>query len=235
MKKIFVVLLSVPCFMACKKNSTAVDIAPAPAVAKVKTAAYGSNVATYTYDDQGRQLKVVLSDGGRAEYEYLPGVINRKFYGPSSTYLYTMKFELNSDGLCIRETVSSDPVYESLLKYNTDKSIAQNIVHNSLQTTQMDYFYSNGKCDSVRSTSAGKWLSTAIETYYTNKPNVLSGINTGESFLGKPDAYMLKSQLQLPGNTLLEFSYEYDAQGRVTKRSTAAAGGYTTDGFYTYY
>ncbi|HWR33435.1 MAG TPA: hypothetical protein VN451_07920, partial [Chitinophagaceae bacterium] len=226
---------------ACKKSSVDAPGLPLPTagVSKIKTRAVGVNIINYTYDALGRIVAQVNSNGSKQEFEYLTGVVNKKFYNTSGVFQYGYKFELNAEGLCIRTTMSNSPNYELLHLFNPDKTVAKEISHINGNNSGRDYFYSNGNLDSIRFTgNNGNWQLTISKTYYTDKPNVLSVENYGELFYGKDNKNMIKSEVyKYPdGSTTSEsgYSYEYDAQGRVIKQ-TSTAGNNIEIQLYTYY
>lgn len=214
---------------ACSKNNTD---APAPVtgntVAKVKTWT-SSYTSTYFYDAQGRLTKYENSDGSRVEQEYQPGIVIRKVYNSAGVFQYSYKNELNADGYLGRTTLSSNPNYEILYVYNPDKTLAKQISNISGNHQVIDYFYSNGNCDSMRFTgNNGNWSSTIAKTYYTDKANVLTDANTGDDFYYKASKNMLKTELyKYPDgstNDLSTYVYDFDAQGRVIKQTRTQGG-----------
>jgi YD repeat-containing protein len=243
MKKFLLTLLpAISLFLACKKNNN--DITPSPPgnginTAKIKTEAYGAIITTHTYDAQGRVVKEERSNGSKTEYEYLPGIVNEKSYDNAGVLLNTYTNEINTDGLRTRTTRSNNPGYEELCLYNPDKTLAKTISKNGGNNQALDFFYGNGNVDSIRFTTNGAWGLTVIYTHYTDKPNMLAYENYGYNLLyGKDDKNMLKSVIyKYPDgttNTPSNYSYEYDAQGRVIKR-TSTRGNDIEISLYTYY
>jgi len=239
MKRIFFLLAAAVAFVGCKKNDVDAPVTPASGVAKLKTRTAGTNTTNYTYDAQGRQTKYTNTDGSKVEIDYQPGIIYRKVYNTVSNFLYSYKYELNSDGLASRTTLSTNPDYESLTQFHSDKTPAKEIATINGNTSLIDYFYSNGNCDSLRfSNGNGNWFSTIVKTYYTDKPNVLTDANTGDNFYGKNNANMLKTEIYKysngTSNELATYTYEYDGQGRVIKE-TRTQGNDINISLLTYY
>jgi YD repeat-containing protein len=239
MKKLLFLLLATAGFVACKKSSVDAPVTPVSNETKVKTSTSGTTISTFYYDSKGRQLKIENSNGSKEEYEYLPGIINRKSYSTSGVFVFAYKYELNADGLVYRSTISNNPSYEELRQYNADKTLAKYLFKANGLTNSADYFYSNGNCDSVRFIgNDGKWSSTNIHTFYTDKINVLTDAITGEDFNGKDDKNMLKSDIyRYPDGTtndMATYTYAYDAQGRVIK-STRTQGNDISINLISYY
>ena len=239
-KNLFILMASMSLFAACKKNANDVNQptpGPGATSAKVKTRS-STGVTTYTYDANGRQLKSIQINGSGYEYEYLPGIINVKSLGAGGVYQYTDIYEMNTEGLCTRMTNSNNPAAEDLFLYNADKTLAKQIMHSNGNTIVIDYFYSNGNCDSTRYINNGNWQNTRFYTFYTDKSNVLSYVNTGEDFFGKVNKNLQKSEVYKYPNgtsgTTANNSYEYDALGRVTKKTTTF-GNNIDISLYTYY
>jgi hypothetical protein len=238
--KILLISFSVAVLLtSCSKNNAD---APVPAadnsIAKVKTWT-SSYTSTYFYDAQGRLAKYENSNGSRVEQEYQPGIVIRKVYSNAGVFQYSYKNELNADGYLGRTTMSSNPNYEILYVYNPDKTLAKQISTISGSHQVIDYFYSNGNCDSMRFTgNNGNWSSTIAKTYYADKANVLTDANTGDNYYYKANKNMLKTELyKYPDgstNELATYVYEYDAKGRVVKQTRTQDGNINID-LLTYY
>jgi hypothetical protein len=239
MKKLVFLLLATVSFVACRKNSMDAPVVQGNNDAKVKTWTVGANIASYFYDSKGRVLKIENSNGSKTEYEYLPGTINRKIYNTTGVLVFTYKYELNSDGLAFRSTISNNSSYEELRQYNAEKTLAKYLFKANGLTNSADYFYSNGNCDSVRYIgNDGNWSSTKINTFYADKINVLNDAVTGGDFNGKNDKNMLKTEIyKYPDGTtndISTYTYQYDVQGRIIK-STRMQGANLGIDLLTYY
>ena len=239
MEKLFFIVLAAVIFTACKKTKDDATIPSLPpTIAKIKTYTAGANINTYTYDAQGRVLQISRNNGSKDEYEYTPGLVTRKIYNSAGIYQYSYLEELNIDGFTKRTTRSDLPGSEELYVYNTDKTMAKQIIMSNGNSTVFDYFWSNGNLDSTRIINGNGVLSyTQVSTFYTDKLNVLSDAAFGEQLWGKNSKNLQKSSMnRFPGgNTTTpgNFDYEYDAQGRVTKKiSTSGNNIYIT--LYTY-
>jgi len=241
MKKLLFFLLAAASLTACKKNNVDAPGGPSPSdgVFKIKTKASGADLTTYNYDGQGRVVSRDNGDGSKWQYEYAPGVVNVKLFNSAGVFQYGYKYELNADGLCARITVNNNPNYEILTLFNPDKTVAKRINHINGNTSSNDYFYSKGNLDSTRfNGSNGDWESTIVNTYYADQPNVLLYESVGETFYGKNKKNMRKSEVyKYPDGSSAsqsDFSYEYDAQGRVIKE-TCIFGNNIGITLFTYY
>jgi len=237
MKKLFLLLFVAAGFAACKKNSTDVPVTPGSGSSqtRIKKAIYESSVSNYTYDNQGRVVQELSSNGSKREYEYLPGVVNEKYYeGGVLKYIY--KNELNNDGMVSRVTISTSPTYEELLQYNPDKTLAKRITHDGYEQV-IDYFYSSGNQDSLRFKNNGVWTLTVRKKFYTDKPDLLANEYFGELFYAKRNSNLQKSeQYYYPDGTTNgteEYVYEFDQQGRVVKE-TSTHGNNISISMYSY-
>lgn len=243
MKKFIFILTVAASFAACSKKNNSTDPGPGPAPAsdaskfRVKTMS-NPDQANYEYDAQGRQTKSTHPGGWVYEYEYLPGKVNIKNYGAGGVYQGTDTYELNADGFCTSITNTVDPNHDDKFFYNADKTVAKNVYKAGANTWSVDHFYSNGNRDSIRINKNGVWQSTTVYTYYTDKANVLSDVNTGDNFFGKVNKNLDKTAFSrlndgtIAGQT--EISYEFDAQGHVVKR-IAKTGNNIKIALYTYY
>ena len=236
MKRILFYFLAAVSFSACSKKGVDVSSpsapspAPSPAVSmKIKTQTIGTTVRTFTYDAQGRALKVDYGNGSKKEYEYAPGLVTRKYFNTSGIYQYSQVEELNTDGNSIRSTKVNQAGSEILYTYNPDKTLAKQIIKSTNSTFVFDYFWSNGNMDSVRySSQAGTWYYTYVKTYFTDKPNVLSNAAFGEEYWGKSSNNLLKASIMYnpDGSTGVTetYSYEFDNHGRVIKQTLNESG-----------
>src|SRR5258705_4590443 len=221
MKKLLFFLIVAASLTACKKNSVDAPVTAGNTNNLIKTWASGANISTYTYDAQGRISKVTISDGSGYEYEYLSGIVNKKEYHAGHILYATYKLELNADGLKIRTTASNSPVYEELYQYNADKTLAKQIGHydngaGGIITQVVDYFYSNGNCDSSRFIgNNGLWQTSILRTYYTDKLNGLGKNSFGNNFEGKDNKNLMKSEIYAAPDgttgTPSNYTYEFDA------------------------
>ena len=238
MKNVFLLLGFAAVLSSCAKE----DIDDLPDSlnenSKVRTATYGTTTLTYTYDAIGRQVTCDNSDGIKKVYAYSIGNIRESVY-KNGQFEYFYKHDLNTDSLCIKEIKSNDNSYEQLYQYNPDRRMVKTITKKNGTAIQvMDFFYSNGNCDSIRFFNNNQWVLTILKTYYTDRINVFDPEVFGNKYFGKGNRNMLRSEtFSYPGCTPehpSNFNYEYDSMGRVIKE-TSAKENYTSTGLYTYY
>jgi hypothetical protein len=225
MKKYLFVIFIPVVFAACSKSKND-NIQPVPpAAAKVKTENTGVNTKTYTYDAQGRQVKSESFSGSRWEYEYSPGNVTYKWFNNAGEHKNTYVEELNEQGFSKRTINVNSPALEDQYIYNADNSLAKMITKsNNMITGIFDSFWSNGNLDSVRILNGnGVWNYTTVNTYYNDKKNVLGDDAFGLALWGKNSKNLIKTSVikfsDGTASTLVSYTYEFDAQGRVTKRT----------------
>ena len=224
MKKIIIILLAAISFVSCKKNNDDITANPADISNKVKKSIYGSGSTTYVYDGMGRVKTQTYMNGSRTEFEYQPGKVLEKTYDPAGLLTLTYTYELNANGFAEKETRSNEPSFQEIRVYNNDGQVQKFTVLQNGSSSTGDFFYSNGNCDSARYSTNGNWNSTVKKTYYTDKPNMLGYEQFGESFWGKKNKNLQKSEQYFytdgSAGNLESYSYEFDAKGRVTKQTS---------------
>ena len=229
MKKICLIFF-IGAFAACSKShDNPAPASPPASLTRIKKQTSGGDISTYSYDSQGKAVKVENSDGSKKEYEYATGKVTRKYFTTAGVYQDSNIEELNADGYTVRSTRSSQPAWESVYTYNADKTLAKQI-SKSNSVTVLDYFWNNGNLDSIRfSSQNGTWNYTHVMTYYTDKPNGLSDDIFGEQYWGKNSKNLLKSNVNhFPdgsSSVKYDFTYEFDNQGRVTKETSTSDNG----------
>ena len=235
---------------SCKKNSADTNapiIATIP-VAKVKTFTIGGDAVNYTYDAQGRVLtRVSPASNWKYEYSYGTNTVNENYY-VGNTLSTTKVYDLNADGLAIKESytlpTTSIP-YKSTYTYNANKQVATMVRSNSLNTntTTETNFYTGTTLDSMHTTfSYNNDLYRFWYSYYTDKTNSIGYKNQGYLFWAETATITLKKQTSIFRtngffNTQVDdYTYSFDAENRITKRTiTTAGGGGTSVNDVTYY
>lgn len=238
MKKGLFILLGLGVLSACSKEASEYLSVLQEPTSRVKTATYDTRVFSYTYDARGRQLTCDNSNGIKRIYAYAIGSIKESVY-TNGVFEYFYKKDLDADSLCVQETKSNDPTYEQLYEYNSDRTLAKIITKKSRTTIQLiDFFYSNGNCDSIRFNQNGQWNTTIIKTYYTEQVNVFGNEVFGNEYYGKSNRNMLRSEtIVYPGSLSdprTNFTYDYDGMGRVIKEISSKENN-INNGMYTYY
>lgn len=226
-------------FISCKKSDQVDN--PSANVSlegRIKTWAGGSGITTYTFDSQGRCKAEEQSSGTKSVYEYQPGKVLQKIYNASNSLTSEYDYELGPDGYVAKETRPGFPTFSSTRIYNNDKQLVKIVSFINGSNQVIDYFYSNGNCDSSRFSTNGIWNSSIVYTYYPDQLNSIGNSAQGVSFYGVSSKNLLKSeQYTYPDGTKLEmtvFTYEYDAKGRAVKY-TGTRGGNINIEYITYY
>ncbi len=222
---------------SCKKENTGAPAGTGNTGSRIKSIAGNWGTSDFTYDASGRPTLVSYSNGSKTVYEYSPGHINQKAFNTAGVNTETYQYELNQDGVITKETRASSPSFNEIRIYNSEKQIVKKITNINGTTQVIDFFWSNGNCDSSRFTNNGNWSSTIIRTFYTDKPNTLGYDIYGTPYYGKDSKNLMKSeQYTYPDGSAINptmVNYEWDAQGRVTKE-TRTQGGNIGISYYSY-
>lgn len=222
--------------VSCKKDKASQP--PAETVAKVKTWTDDYGVISYTYDASGRLTKYEHLGGTKRTYEYQPGLIIEKYYNTGGVVTATKNLELDASGYIIHETEPNFPGTPSTRVYNADHQLVKEVSVSGIYTNSLDYFYSNGNCDSMRYTTNGVWSETIKWTYYTDKANSFSNKNQGQTFWGNSSKNLMKSEQYCYADgskgDVSSYTYEFDASGLATKQSVTQ-GANIAISYITYY
>jgi len=221
---ILLALLSGIILISCSKKDTTPNADPGNTTDRIKSETGDWGTSSYKYDGSGRQITTDYSNGSKRTYEYGAGTVTEKYYNSSAVLTQTYVFELNSDGLVAKETMPGVPGFQVTNIYNSDKTLAKSVTLQNGVSNSIDYFYSNGNCDSSRHSTNGTWSLTIKNTYYTNKANAFALQNYGLSFFGKDDNNLQKTeQYTYPDGSALDmttWTYEFDGQGRPVKQTS---------------
>jgi hypothetical protein len=249
MKKLSFFFIAIILFAACKKSSTT-DIVTPPVIVlgpKIKTDSSTRNgVNKYTYDAQGRVIVANYGLPNREEYSYSTNTVSTKYYNAQGNVDGTQLFDLNSDGLITTSTLTAPPpsYVKEVYKYNVDKQLATKFLSvPGITNASVDSnFYTGKNIDSIhRSYSANNDLTYLYYTYYTDKLNTIGVKNSGNLYYAEPFYNAVKQiQYRLKTNNVYntiiqDFSYSYDAEGRIIKRVTLQNGNPYNENYYTYY
>ncbi len=176
-----------------------------PATPKLKTYTYTDprdshyNVTeSYTYDANGRISTITHADyfyNGTTTYTFGTNTVSS-----SSTYAATRVYTLNAGGYATSETIPGDTTYTYLY------DAAWHLLQDGGGTYEW----------------TGDNLTTDRQIYvnyeYTDKTNTIGNSNKGITFLGKDSKNLPSNRMSftIPGERL--FSYDFDAQNRVTRK-----------------
>ena len=241
MKNLILAAVVISCFAACKKSKTE-EPTPTPqivVVPKIKTTTIGGDLVTSTYDNQGRLLtKISPVSNWKYEYVYGTNLVTENYY--VGTTLSTSKnFELNADGFITKETynlpITSIP-FKTLYTYNANKQLQTKVSSNTMNSNgnTETYFYTGTILDSMRTTfNQNNDLYRFFYTYYTDKLNSFGYKNQGLLFFAETGDNPVKKQTSIFRtngffNTQVDdFTYIFDAQNRITRRSILTVGSST--------
>lgn len=214
--------------VACKKNNDDQPGNPAAISDKVKKSTYDSGETIFSYDATGRIKSRTYLNGSKTEYSYEPGKVYEKQFNNAGVLTLSYTYELDANSLVGKENRSDLPGSQTVYLYNSDKQTVKSTLVGNGNSSSRDYFYSNGNCDSSRLSSNGNWNTTIKTTYYTDKLNVLDYEKYGETFWGKKSKNLIKSEQYFFSDgtmgSIENYSYEFDAKGRVIKRTSEADG-----------
>lgn len=249
-KKIFLILVLAVLtinFSSCKKSESAVALSPnqLPLITTRTFSRSGSIVElrTQTYDGQGR-LTSVNATGNYGGFSF------QDIYTPSSiteTYPNGGKtvYNLNAQGYIGTWIENDAPDYiNHTLTYNSDGYLVKDVaVHSAYtSTTNGIYTWSNGNLVSLVENNF-------ITTYtYTNFTNNLDEVEVqplnftvgNSSFHGKQSKNLISTETTGPVGsigTTCTYTYEFDSQNRVSKKTMTVNSGGTYQmysGVYTY-
>lgn len=237
MKKLRLPILCISfAFFSCKKNNIDTEVL-GTTIHKVKTYTIGGDNVIYTYDAQGRIItRVNAASNWKYEYSYGTNIATENYY-VGSTLSTSKVYELNAEGLVTKEsyTIPATSVpYKTTYSYNASKQVATIVKSNTLNTntTTETNFFTGTILDSSQTTfSYNNDLYRFWYTYYTDKNNSIANKNQGYLFWAETAANPLKKQTSIFRTNGLfntqvdDYTYIFDAENRITKRTITTAGG----------
>ena len=248
LKSLLPVLIAFALF-SCKKSTTVPPVTPG--VAKIKTVNYnnGTSIYNYEYDAAGKITKIVEPvTGQKTEYTYQGNSkVIVKTYDAAGALTSQVTYELNSQRLA--EAITN-PVSTAIVtnEFSSNRQLVKRLQTNansSINETRYSYAV-DGRLDSViyQFTNSVGVVTTRYKLTYQysiTKPYSIANENQGFFFLGTQtinpyDKEIYKNLLNLTPEVETNYSYEYDAQNRITKQTyippPPSAQNVTT---YTYY
>ena len=226
MKKITVLFLStlVLSFAACKKDETTTNNNnnnTGTPTCRVKTTLLDDGtLTTYYYDAQGRVTKYTENDGTDSTetvYTYEGKKVTMDDGSGGEQYAY-----LNSFGLADSMVFRMPPLVDvtNRVKYNSSGLPIEYNASGTVFGTKIQQVitmeYLNGNV--IKMTSNDGTNETITDyTYYTDKVNKLKSFSEVTEFM-YGNTHMVKSMIS-DDNTSLNFVYEYDSEGKVTKET----------------
>lgn len=239
-KALLIISIAFVIVTGCKKNKTSPNNEP---VHRVKTfTPNGGTVNNHEYDSEGRIAKIT-EGGWRWEYMYTDHLATENVYLNGSLQT-TNHHELNDRGLNIKTTLINPPssMYYTYA-YNNSKMMTREEIHDGSDLVKIDYYYSGTRLDSTRTLVNGILDQRSLYEY-TDTSNTIGNQHIGFHFQGNsgPKAKRkLTYYFYNAAGTLLNvqtnnYSYELDAQGRITREMmTSTPAGIARDISYTYY
>ncbi|HEX2629612.1 MAG TPA: hypothetical protein VHM26_11385 [Chitinophagaceae bacterium] len=239
-KTLLIISIAFVIVTGCKKNKTSPNNEPAH---RVKTyTPNGGTVNNYEYDSEGRIAKVT-EGSWRWEYVYTNNLATENVY-QNGMLVTTNHHELNSQGLNIKTTLITPPssMYFTYT-YNSSKMLTKEEIHDGSDITKVDYYYSSKRLDSARTFSNGILAQRALYEY-SDTNNTIGNQHFGFQFQGYSSPKAKRKLIYYfydAAGTLLNvqtnnYSYELDAQGRITREMmNSTPAGIARDISYTYY
>lgn len=212
------VLLTV---LSCKKSDSGNNWQ----IPMIKTATTNNETTTYSYDKNGRIVKLENGNWIKTEFTYTPDSVHYK-----TTELATSAVEKNSWKLNANGKVSSMGSVEYKYDANGRRTESLSPPQSNGWQAKSIYYYNSGTglLDSVRKTESRllqtNWLQTTIYTYFTTVAETHGIENLGTGFWGKNDLHPLKHSETWTPMVLAPFreitytvdrSYNFDEAGRI--------------------
>jgi YD repeat-containing protein len=226
MKKITILFLStlVLSFTACKKDETTPNTNnnnTGTPTCRVKTSLLNDGtLTTYYYDAQGRVTKYTENDGtdsSETTYTYLGNKVTMDDGSGSEQYAYLNSFGL-ADSLIYRFPPLLDVI--NIVKYNSSGLPIEYAASGTVFGTEIQQVitmeYVNGNISKMTSND-GKTETITDYTYFMDKVNKLKSFEQATQFM-YDNVNMVKSMIS-DDNTSLNYVYEFDSEGKVTKKT----------------
>jgi len=205
-------------FAACQKDSDPVN--PASNDPRIKTETYQGAVDKYTYDQRGRIIKGIYSDGATDTVQYYKGYFIEKEYDPQGNLKNLNHYELNADSLVEIFTSTTQPEYETRYEYDSQRRRIKTISTSPGDLFVIDYFYGpEGNQDSIVISRNGAWLYTYEYSYLEHQLNVYTRKTYGRVYFGEESKNLLAgAYYRFPNpanNDVIQYDYVFDTQGRI--------------------
>lgn len=238
MKKSLVIIFTVLCFIAlvssCKKKSEV-----ACRVASLLTLTTTDSLTeTFQYSNDGK-LVLYANKFQRKEFSYSGNMLTIITYDAANVVTETSTVQLNTDGNAEHQYVLSSVGDKDTTDYEYDSNGYLTKVIQHGMTTGYVLFFLNVDCNritAVRTTGSNAYYYSF--DYYIGKTNkagfdVLMPVSF--PFVGKAPANLVR-HLELAGiiPQTLDYVYEFDENGYVTKATNVSYTGDVTVQYYTY-
>lgn len=236
-KFLFFVLLSLlVAFSACnKEDETGRSANRIPLIKTIVTTGNYSDSVHFEYDSTGRIIKASHSSEQYTLYTYAPNIVTIHTYRGSSLPDYTSSYRLNDKGIATSTQIDG---YLYTFKYDSIGYLVSKMYNNDTinsmrikdgNTLMKKEYY-------LRDKSSFTW-----NYEFNTNNNTIGDENKGISWNGKQDKNLLTKETRVYKvyNSVqvktTEYTYEYDTQNRVTKRTTFEYGDLYLTEYYTYY
>jgi len=198
-------------FAACKKDSTSTggngsDIFSTCRLTERTDST--QNKTEYQYDSKGRlAYRIYINSVGDTTGIDTFNYVGSTMVGRAGT------FDLNSNGDAIK--MHYDPIILDLTYNDQGQLTSIADVTNGFHST---YTWKDGNM--VTETATSTTTVTIENTYYMDKVNIFALTDRLQSFTGAQNKNLLKSVKETNGRnvTVTNYTYEFDAQGKVTRR-----------------
>jgi hypothetical protein len=227
---------------ACKKNTDLAPAKPAPLLATIKHTMQSNQpydiTRQFIYDSSNRLIEVIHSGKNTADakekYTYAGNkILYRHYVGTSETLSAALDYTLNDQGRA-EKTYSPHFNQTSINEFNSDGYITRiNYLFNTTAAGFQRHHYGAGHLlDSITGFAADGTLKYVhVFTYEPGKQNTISDENKGLAALGRATPAPVRRRTlyvyDQPGKDgirmkyyELDYSYEFDGQGRIKKHTT---------------
>lgn len=235
-----VAILFVIAASSCKRKNTT-DEVEVNTAEKVRAIVYSNGYTQeYAYDDKGRLTHIKMQDVARFKFSYQNNKATEVHYSDLGIATDTIYYILNSKGLVISEQVPSNPSFSTTHEYNNAGQMTKYHRSNGSSTSDYNFYYNaGGNMDSMRVLINNAWFTSEIyDEFYTGEAATIEYPNMGYTFFGKGNTNPIKRKSERFNSgysKVTNYTYEYDANGRITQSTAITDAGDTTRVSYTYY
>jgi len=233
---LFAVLCFVAAFSACKDDETDQSATNTPLIKTMVTKGNYSDSVNYEYDATGKVMKAYFDDISYTKYTYTSGKINIDTHYPDPAYNRSSSVRVNSKGLATSQqygdilyTFKYDSIgYHVVTNFNYDTVYYAKIVDGNTILKKEIHLSSNK-------------INVTWEYEFLPNKNTIGDQNIGIIYRGKQDNNLPSKETEVireynsVREIIKEYTYEFDSQNRVTKRSTIRNGNLYITEYYTYY
>ncbi|HEX2629675.1 MAG TPA: hypothetical protein VHM26_11700, partial [Chitinophagaceae bacterium] len=191
-------------------------------------------------DEKGR-LNVIYASSGPTKYYYADSVVTEVTHFINGTITGINIYKLRPNGLVyMRQNGFQTTNTYSTFEYSASRGLLLQVDTFMLGVSSMRHIYyrTGNRIDSIKRIYQNV-RNTHIFEYHTDRINTVTNESAGKSFLGISNANPIKREsVRNAYGTLTivgDYTYEYDAQNRITKRIMTRTGFPTEEITYSYY